>query len=145
MFIIIGLILAPVGNGFGDQGNNEVIIDDSGSTNFSGYRATIEPSGQVDILAHGRVSNNSVYSYGKYKVAPEDVKKLIDDLEAVMPLSKLSADFCVRSVSFGTKTYVTYKDQTSPDIQCLKSKEFVKDIYRIMATIPRGQNGVKLP
>lgn len=142
--MIIGLILIPVINGFGDQGNDGVIVEDTGSSNFSGYRMVIEPSGEIDVTAHGKDSRNLVYENGKYNASPESVKKLMDDLEAATPLSGLQTMGCAKSASFGTRTYVTYKGETSPDIQCVKREGFVDDIYTIMGTIPRAQNGVKL-
>lgn len=142
--MIVGSILVPVNYGFGDQGNDEVIVEDTGSTNFSGYRMVIEPSGEVNVMAYGKDSRHLVYDNGRHNVPPEAAKKLIDDLEAVMPLSGLQTVGCAKSASFGTRTYVTYKGQTSPDIQCMKSEEFIKDIYMIKGTIPRAQNGVKL-
>jgi len=114
-----------------------VIVEDTGSTNFSGYRIAIEPSGQVNVMGNGKEKRNLVYSYGQYNVSPETVKQLINDLEAVMPLSGVTPVFCMKSVSFGTITRIIYKGQTSPDIQCMKNAQFVKDVYVIMGKIPR--------
>jgi len=143
--IIVGLLLFPMVNSFGDQGDNDVIVDNSGSTNFSGYRIIIKPSGQINILPHGRMRANLVYSKGDYTVPSQSALKLISDLEAVMPLSGLKSPRCMKSVSFGTRTFVTYKGQTSSDIQCMKTEEFVKDINTIMTTISKAQNDVKIP
>lgn len=145
LIIYIGSMLVPVVDSWGDQGNDDVIVDNSGSTNFSGYRVIIGPSGQVNVTAHGKISINTVYQDGQYKIPAETAGKLIIDLEAVMPLSGLRSMGCAKSVSFGTSTFVTYKGQTSPDIQCMKSEEFKKDIAVIMETIPRAQIGVKSP
>jgi hypothetical protein len=143
--ILFGSLPFPVVNGWGGQGNDEVIVDNSGSTNFSGYRVVIDPSGQVNVMAHGRSSLNSVYQNGQYRIPAETAGKLISDLEAAMPLSGLAGTGCAKSVSFGTSTFVTYKGQTSPDIQCMKSEDLKKDIAVIMEAIPRVQIGVKMP
>lgn len=136
VFQISAQQLATDGKDSWNQSNKNVIVDTTGSSNFSGYRAVIEPSGQIAIMGNGDVSRN--------KVSPELAKKLIVDLEAVMPLSGLKSVGCFKSASFGTKTFVTYKNQKSPDIQCMKSEGFVKDVDEIIKTIPRIPKGVKL-
>jgi hypothetical protein len=146
-FLIMSIVLISPSliNGFGDQGNDDVVVKDTGSSNFSGYQMVIGPSGEVNVMVYGKDSRHLVYDNGRYNVPPESVKKLINDLDAVMPLSGLGSIGCAKSASFGTRTYVTYKGQTSPDIQCMKSEDFIKDIYIIKGAIPRAQNGVKLP
>jgi len=147
LFLIISFGVIPVFtiNSRGDQGNVEVIVDNSGSSNFSGYRVIIEADGQVKVMDHGRSSINSAYKNGQYTLPVQVVRKLFSDLEAVMPLSGLESIGCAKSASFGTTTFVTYKGQTSPDIQCMKSEAFIKDISQIMLAIPRAQIGVKMP
>lgn len=117
--------------------DEKVIVKDTGSTNNSGYQMVIEPSGLVKVTLEN-VRRNSVYADGQYNVPPNLVKPLIVDLNAVMPLTNLSGGSCAKSASFGTSTYVTYKGQTSPDIQCMKREEFVDDVYTIIGKIPRA-------
>lgn len=147
LFLIIyfGSMLVFIVKSWADQGNDDVIVDNSGSTNFSGYRMIIKPSGEINVTAHGKISINTVYQDGQYKIPAKTAGKLISDLDAVMPLSGLVRLGCAKSVSFGTSTYVTYKGQTSPDIQCMISADFKKDIAVIMDMVPRAQIGVKLP
>lgn len=114
-----------------------VIIDNSGSTNFSGYRMVIDNTGRVEIMRHGKASINLVYSNGFYNVSPELVRNLINDLKAILPFSELTPRQCAKSVSFGTSTFVTYKGQTSPDIQCRQDEKFVKDVFQITGAIPK--------
>ena len=117
-----------------------IIVEDTGSTNFSGYRIVIDSSGVVNVMPHGRVSINVIYPKGQYKVPMQTVKELMNDLDAVIPLSSLKSAVCARSASFGTSTFVTYKGQISPDIKCLAShKKFVDDIYTILGLIHKMQ------
>jgi len=145
LIIFLGNITVFTVNCRGDQGNDEVIVDNSGSSNFSGYRVIIDADGQVSVMSRGRNSRNTAFQNGQYTLPVGEVKKLVSDLEAVMPLSGLESIGCAKSASFGTSTFVTFKDQTSPDIQCVKGQDFIKDIADIMQAIPRAQNGVKLP
>ena len=117
--------------------DEKVIVKDTGSTNNSGYQIVIEPSGRVKVTVEN-VRRNSVYADGQYNVSPNLVKQLIVDLNVVMPLTNLNMGNCAKSASFGTSTYVTYKGQTSPDIQCMKREKFVDDVYTIIGKIPRA-------
>ena len=46
----------------------------------------------------------------------DQVKKLFADLNAAMPLTSLPVRHGMRSASFGTETFITYKGQQSPDL-----------------------------
>jgi len=147
LIIFIGLILSmPVMNGWGDQAESTqgVIVENTGSTNFSGFRMLIAPSGQVKVTPYGKKSLNLVYANGDWGVPPELVKKLVDDLNTVMPLSKLKTNGCVKSDSFGSKTYVIYKGQTSADIQCMETEDFLNDIDAIMRRIPARAHATRI-
>jgi len=123
-----------------DLSKSSVIVEDTGSTNFSGYRIVVDPSGVVNVTSHGRISINVIYPNGHYKVSSEVVHKLMDDLDTDMPLSALKSVACAKSASFGTSTFVTYKGQTSPDIKCLVThKNFVDDVYNVLGSIHKTQ------
>ena len=49
-------------------------------------------------------------------VSAQDVGKLFQDLNAAMPLTSLPVRHGMRSASFGTATYITYRGQKSPDL-----------------------------
>ena len=87
------------------------IIQNTGSTNTQGYFLMLT-------------------SYGNWKPSDQEdmdmlavpakqmplVTKLFRDLAAAMPLSKLPARHGMRSASFGTRTFIIYKGQQSPDL-----------------------------
>jgi hypothetical protein len=109
------------------------IVQDSGSTNFQGYRMVIKPSGQVSTGPNGRGRNPSRYptSGGPYNVSLDLVKRFFTDLESLMPISELPAGGCAKSRSFGSVTTITYQGQTSPDIQCGSAKILFDDFSAI--------------
>lgn len=80
-------------------------IDNTGSTNTKGYSFTIESDGTAigDNLSLQIIS----------KVIADN---FFQDLHNAQPLSALPLRHGMRSVSFGTSTYVTYKGQKSPDL-----------------------------
>ena len=80
------------------------VIVNTGSTNTKGYQITVSSTGgaRMDGKALGLpIAMN---------------KQLFHDLAAAMPLSGLPARHGMRSASFGTRTFVTYKGQQSPDL-----------------------------
>ena len=79
------------------------MIENTGSTNTKGYKMTVSSSGAI--------------MDGKALVLPPAMsKKLFRDLAAAMPLTGLPARHGMRSASFGTRTFITYKGQQSPDL-----------------------------
>jgi len=79
------------------------IIENTGSTNTKGYQITVHSAGaSVD---------------GKTVSLPMAMtQQLFHDLAAAMPLSGMPARHGMRSASFGTRTFITYKGQQSPDL-----------------------------
>ena len=79
------------------------IIENTGSTNTKGYKIIVHSTGtSVD---------------GKPVSLPTAMaQQLFRDLAGAMPLSGLPARHGMRSASFGTRTYITYKGQQSPDL-----------------------------
>lgn len=80
------------------------VIENTGSTNTKGYRITVSSGGGAHLD-------------GKSLGLPLAMnKKLFRDLAAAMPLTGLPARHGMRSASFGTRTFITYKGQQSPDL-----------------------------
>jgi hypothetical protein len=42
----------------------------------------------------------------------------MQDLEAAGPMNELPAVHCIKSVSFGSSTYIEFQGQRSPDLSC---------------------------
>ena len=78
-------------------------IENTGSTNTKGYQIIVHSTGaSVD---------------GKAMSLPTVMtQQLFHDLAAAMPLSDMLVRHGMRSASFGTRTFITYKGQQSPDL-----------------------------
>ena len=92
------------------------VIENSGSTNTTGYRVTVSPDGHCQSEVTGLITTGPA-AKAKLSVLPSvQAKKLFQDLAAAMPLTSLPAGHGMRSASFGTRTTITYKAQRSPDL-----------------------------
>ena len=94
-------------------------IDNTGSTNTKGYTIEVSPDSSAqysmyDPLIGAQLSGTQ---FDGKKVLPKaQVKALFHDLDAAIPLNALPVRHGMRSASFGTATYITYKGQRSPDL-----------------------------
>ncbi len=80
------------------------VIENTGSTNTKGYKITVYSGGGARMD-------------GKNLGLPMAMNtKFFQDLAAAMPLSALPARHGMRSASFGTRTFITYKGQQTPDL-----------------------------
>ncbi len=92
-------------------------IENTGSTNTSGYSITLSSSGtkyHVAAVSNGGSERNS--ETGNREPLGQQVRQFFTDLNAAMPLTGLPAGRGMRSASFGTRTFVTYQGQKSPDL-----------------------------
>lgn len=93
------------------------VIKNTGSTNTFGYKITATATKgtyQISSVSNGGkdISNESGMPSGVQPL----VAHLFTDLNAAMPLTSLPVRYGMRSASFGTRTTITYKGQTSPDL-----------------------------
>lgn len=89
----------------------QAVITDSGSTNRPGMSVTINGKGRA--LIEPSAGNKT-----KMTIESELSKRLMADLEAAGPLDQLKARHCMKSASFGSRLFVTYKGVRSPDLSC---------------------------
>ena len=123
-----------------------VVVTNSGSTNFIGYRLLIAPGGQVSY-----VTGNGP---GQARLSGTLLRRLTRDLAAAAPLSHLPAPaFCMKAMSFGTATSIAVGGERSPDLSCPTKSSAVhalsRDVARITAflkirAVPHTQ-GTELP
>jgi hypothetical protein len=115
------------------SGSAQVLITNSGSTNRAGVNITIEASGPAVIEdRHGNKTQMNLDS--------ELQAKFIKDVEAASPVNEVSANHCMKSVSFGSRTFITYKGIRSPDLSCPGQKDplaaaLQKDLGAIMSQV----------
>ena len=93
------------------------IIENSGSTNFSGYAIKVWSDGSTSttLMRRGGVPLGSP-SMGQI---PKDLaQKFLADLQSAKRGAKIAAQSCTKSASFGSTTIATYHGWTSPDLTC---------------------------
>jgi hypothetical protein len=89
----------------------QVVITDTGSTNRMGMTVTIDDNGTAEIAPRRGTPV-------KMDIPSDMHARLMQDVEAAMPLDQLAVTHCAKSVSFGSRMFVTYKGVKSPDISC---------------------------
>lgn len=92
------------------------IIENTGSTNTQGYRITVTTSGTVTYSMTGRTGAMPAAEVRQGTVPRSVTISLFHDLDNAMPLTDLPARHGMRSISFGTRTFITYKGQRTPDL-----------------------------
>ena len=94
------------------------MIVNSGSTNTTGYQLEVSSDGSGAVgtgdISQAALTGQLVVHFKSGTV--KDAGKFFRDLNAAMPLTSLPVRHGMRSASFGTATYVTYKGQQSPDL-----------------------------
>jgi hypothetical protein len=88
----------------------DAVIQNSGSTNAAGYAIVVHRDGSVEIDQAGVVTRATL---GRPQTA-----WLFAKLQADGPISNLVSGHCMRSMSFGSTTRVTYRGATTGDLGC---------------------------
>ena len=125
--------------------SNTVVVSNSGSTNFIGYRLSIAPGGQA------------VYVTGEGPrrgwLPRSMLRRLKRDIAAASPLSGLPLPAsCMKPMSFGTSTFVALGSERSPDLTCPANgaaRALKRDVVAIVSflgirNVPHAQ-GTELP
>ena len=89
---------------------NAIVIRNSGSTNTLGYTIAVSPDGAALVTQNGPATQKSL--------STDMTRELFDDVHALMPLDAGGLRPCMRSVSFGSSTTVSYQNATTPDLSC---------------------------
>ena len=87
------------------------IIENSGSTNFAGYRIVVTPDGSAWLTLDG---GQAV----KAQLPAAHARSLFAHLAAAGPLDSLEVGQCVKSASFGTRTFIEWKGVRTGDVSC---------------------------
>ena len=103
----IGVRRAPVAF---TPSNDAAIIENSGSTNFAGFKIAVESNGSALVSEPGGVRRGTV--------SRATTKWFFSHLATDRPLDRLAVDRCVKPVSFASTTTVTWLGQHSPDLLC---------------------------
>lgn len=121
-----------------------VLIVNSGSTNMIGFRIMLG-AGTTASYASGAGTG-----YGEIPVRL--AARFRRDIALARPLAALPPGPCAKSVSFGTRTFITVGGDRSPDISCgdeLRLRALSDDVMRIaqslhVTNVPRSR-GRELP
>ena len=120
---------------------DSVVIVNSGSTNFAGYRIVVEKSGNAEYTAtprrYGPQSQGAAGPVRK-KVPRPLLQRLYSDLGAAKPLSALPEAHCMKSASFGSTLTVEFNGQKTPDLSCgdggsAEMENLARDVKEISA------------
>ena len=103
--------------------SGEALIVNSGSTNTTGYTIYVQSTGHVRYVVTGRASTSVDRHLLSGHVAKAQAGKLFHDLAAAMPFAKLPSGHGVKSVSFGTSLFITYRGTRTPDLSFPVSPE----------------------
>jgi hypothetical protein len=90
----------------------QVTVIDTGSTNVPGMNVKLENSSQQAMVEPRGGSAQ------KITLAKELCNRLMEDLKTAGPLNELPPVHCMKSVSFGTSTFIEYNGARSPDLSC---------------------------
>ena len=112
---------------------------DSGSTNRAGATIRVDETGNATVEQRGSEPQST-------KLDAQLCEQLMRDVKAAGPLSALPPQHCPKSVSFGSRLYVEFNGDRSPDISCSPQKDprsaaLQKDANEVLATV-RKQLGL---
>ncbi len=112
---------------------DQATIVNSGSTNTSGFKITVESGGHASSIMQNRagVAQSSVHAF---VLTPKQATQFFADLKAAKAAPSTEGG-CMKSASFGSSTHVTWHDWTSPDLQCPSDNAAIKALVADVATI----------
>jgi hypothetical protein len=91
--------------------NAQITIIDTGSTNRPGLQVTTDANGSA------RVEGRGVEPHAM-QLNSELCQRLLANVQAAAPLHALPAAHCIKSVSFGSRLFIEYNGDRSPDLNC---------------------------
>lgn len=100
------------------------VITQSRSTNTRGYTVTIHNDGSATAEIEGATvaGRAELPRSQQFPAGTIDTKTLRSLLTEIGDVSKIPTGGCAKSVSFGTRTEITYAGKTSGDLQCIRQE-----------------------
>lgn len=93
------------------------IIQNSGSTNFSGYTIKVWSDGSTSAV-RSRRGGAPLGEATSGQIPLSVAQKLFEDLASAKQSGRIARGSCMKSVSFGSSTVVIYHGWSSPDLTC---------------------------
>ena len=115
----------------------QVTVEDTGSTNRAGLRVTFDREGHASVEPRsGELHHVNL---------PEPIcKRFMQDVAAAGPVNELPAVRCMKSVSFGSRTFVEVNGNRSPDLSCpsgdARSQALEKDANELLQAARQAAN-----
>jgi hypothetical protein len=99
-------------------------ITQSGSTNSRGYKVVIHNDGSATVAIDGtgfalRTEPSRSQQFPPGTIDTDTLRRLLTQIGDV---SRIPTGSCAKSVSFGTRTQITYASKTSGDLQCIRQQ-----------------------
>lgn len=91
--------------------NGQVTITDTGSTNRPGLQVTMGANGNARVVSRGMEPHT-------IQLNSRLCKRFLASLQTAAPLHDLPAAHCMKSASFGSRLFIEYKGERSPDLSC---------------------------
>jgi len=98
------------------------IITQSRSTNSRGYKVVIHNDGSATAEIGGTSLRIEPSRSQQFPPGTIDIKTLRRLLTQIGDVSRIPTGSCAKSVSFGTRTQITYASKTSGDLQCIRQQ-----------------------
>jgi hypothetical protein len=111
----------------------QATIVNSGSTNTSGFKITVESGGRASSIMQNRagVAQSSVHAF---VLSSKQATQFFSDVKAAKAAPGTEGG-CMKSASFGSSTHVTWNGWTSPDLQCPSDSAAIKALAADVSTI----------
>ena len=106
-----------------------VVITNSGSTNTPGSTLTLNTDGSGSLMYRRdsydmtAVGNSSRFADKTFAAGTFNVAQLKTLLSQIGDVSAIPNHGCIKSISFGSTTTITYLGKTSGDISCLSNAD----------------------
>lgn len=91
--------------------NTLATIIDTGSTNRPGLQVTLGANGSATIASRD-VGPHAIWLNRRL------CKRFMLTLQSAAPMQALAATRCMKSVSFGSRLFIEYDGERSPDLSC---------------------------
>jgi hypothetical protein len=119
------------------------VIVDSGSTNTAGYRIEVWSDGTGVVTVKSRPGNPQTEPKS-FTLPATTAARFFTDLKAAQAAKVVGAP-CMKSVSFGTSTHVSWSGWTSPDLDCPSDNALIGAVLRDVNAIRAASGVAALP
>jgi hypothetical protein len=113
------------------QSSSEAVVMNSGSTNTSGFRISIDKQGEAQYTPMPRRFGATAHAEPVQRKIPDELtQRFFLDLEAAKPLSGLPRGRCRKSASFGSSLTIEFGGERTPDLSCPNDCSLIQNLSR---------------